>query len=388
MYKVLTKNVIAESGQDVLRRAGIKVAADVTDPDAMLIRSFKLHDAVFGPDLLCIGRAGIGVDNIPVDRCTKEGIAVFSTPGANAESVKELVLSALTLASRDIIGAVEWVKSIADQGAAIPGMVEKGKNAFVGPEITGKRLGVIGLGAIGSRVANAALKLDMEVSGYDPYLSVDSAWALSGQVEHVTDLSKLYANCDYLTIHIHSTPETFHYMDEAAFAKMKPGIRILNFARGELVDDDALLEAIRNGQVAKYVTDFPNEKLVGHKNVVCLPHMGATTPEAEENCAVMAAREIMDFLLNGNVRNSVNFPAAVLDRLGRSRLCLFHENKPGMLNAFLALIAESGVNVEHMLNKARGNVAYTIFDTDQVLDEAMADRMRAINGVVRVRLLR
>ena len=388
MYKVLTKNAIAESGQDVLRKADIAVGAEIESPDAMLIRSAKLHDTVFNDELLAIGRAGIGVDNIPIDRCTQAGIAVFSTPGANAESVKELVLSALTLASRDVIGAVEWVNSLAGQGEAIPALVEKGKKAFVGPEISGKRLGVIGLGAIGSRVANAALRLDMEVSGYDPYLSVDSAWSLSGKVEHVKDLDKLYATCDYLTMHIHSTPETYHYMDAAAFTKMKPGVRILNLARGELVDDDALLEALDSGRVARYITDFPNEKLVGHKNVVCFPHLGASTPEAEEKCAIMAARELVDYLLNGNVRNSVNFPAAVLDRQGESRLCLFHENKPGMLNAFLARIAGSGVNVEHMLNKARGNLAYTIFDTAPAVDEAMAQEMRAVDGVIRVRLLK
>ncbi len=388
MYKVLTKNVIAESGQDVLRAAGCAVSPEETAPDAMLIRSFKLHDAVFNPELLCIGRSGIGVDNIPIQRCTEAGIAVFSTPGANAESVKELVLSALTLASRDVIGAVEWVKSLADQGDAIPNLVEKGKNAFVGPEISGNRLGIIGLGAIGSRVANAALRLDMEVSGYDPYLSVDSAWALSGKVEHITDLDKLYRTCDYLTIHIHSTPETYHYLDAEAFSKMKPGMRILNLARGELVDDDALLEALDSGVVARYITDFPNAKLVGHKNVVCFPHLGATTPEAEEKCAVMAAREIADYLFNGNVHNSVNFPEAVLERQGKSRLCLLHENKPGMLNSFLELIAQDGINVEHMLNKAKGAMAYTIFDTGTDLDEAVADKMRAIPGVTRVRLLK
>ncbi len=388
MFKIQTKNIIAESGIDVLKRAGFAVSPEETDPDALLIRSFKLHDAVFNDALLCIGRAGIGVDNIPVDRCTEEGIAVFNTPGANADSVKELLLCCLTLASRDVIGASEWVKSLAGEGEKIPALVEKGKNAFVGPEISGKRLGVIGLGAIGSRVANAALQMDMEVSGYDPFLSVDSAWNLSSKIEHVTDLDELYRSCDYLTMHIHSTPQTYHYLDAAAFAKMKPGMRILNFARGELVDDDALLEALSSGKVARYITDFPNEKLVGQKNVVALPHIGATTPEAEEKCAVMAAREIRDYLKNGNVRNSVNLPNAELNRLGESRLCLLHENKPGMLNQFLEIIAGDGINVEHMLNKARGSTAYTIFDTATALDEATADRMRAIPGVVRVRLLK
>lgn len=387
MFNIKTMNAIAEKGLDELKAENCAVSPEMSAPDALLIRSAKLHDAVFNKELLCIGRAGIGVDNIPIERCTAEGIAVFNTPGANADSVKELLLCALTMASRDIVGAVEWVESLAPEGDKIPALVEKGKNAFAGPEVSGKRLGVIGLGAIGSRVANAALKLDMEVSGYDPYLSVDSAWNLSSKVEHVTDLNVLFRTCDYLTMHIHSTPETFHYLNAETFAKMKPGMRILNFARGELVDDDALLAAIESGQVARYVTDFPNAKLVGKKNVVCFPHLGATTPEAEKKCAVMAAREIVDYLRNGNIRNSVNLPNATLDRLGKSRLCLIHRNRPGMLNRFLEIIAAGNVNVEHMLNKARGEIAYTIFDTTEHLDEAAAEEMRAIPGVTRVRLL-
>ena len=248
LFNIKTMNAIAQKGIDELKAESCAVSPDEAAPDALLIRSAKLHDAVFNKELLCIGRAGIGVDNIPIERCTAEGIAVFNTPGANADSVKELLLCALTMASRDIVGAVEWVESLAPEGDKIPALVEKGKNAFAGPEVSGKRLGVIGLGAIGSRVANAALKLDMEVSGYDPYLSVDSAWNLSSKVEHVTDLHALFRTCDYLTMHIHSTPETFHYLNAETFAKMKPGMRILNFARGELVDDDALLAAIESGR--------------------------------------------------------------------------------------------------------------------------------------------
>ncbi len=387
MFKIQTMNVIAEKGLEVLKDARCAVGPDVQRPDALLIRSAKLHNLEFGPELLCIGRAGIGVDNVPIDRCTKEGIAVFNAPGANADSVKELLLCALTMASRDIIGAVDWVRSLAGEGDAIPALVEKGKNSFAGPEISGKKLGVIGLGAIGSRVANAALKLDMDVYGYDPYLSVDSAWNLSSKVHHITDLDVLYRTCDYFTMHIHYTPETAHYLNADAFSKMKPGARILNFARGELVDDDAMLAALDTGRVARYVTDFPNAKLVGMPNVVALPHLGATTPEAEEKCAVMAAKEILDYLQNGNVRNSVNLPNATLDRQGKSRLCLLHKNQPGMLNRFLEIIAAGNVNVEHMLNKARGDLAYTIFDTTTALDETVAQRMRAIPGVTRVRLL-
>ena len=388
MGKIQTRNVIADAGIEVLRSAGYEVGPDVTAPQAMLIRSAKLHDEVFNDELLSIGRAGIGYDNIPVDRCTEAGIAVFNTPGANADSVKELLLCALVLASRDVIGAIDWVRTLADQGDAVPALVEKGKNAFVGPEISGKRLGIIGLGGNGSKVANAALRMDMEVSGYDPYLSVDSAWNLSSKVRHVTDLNDLYRTCDYIIIQVHYNSETRHYIDADAFAKMKPGMRLLNFARGELVDDDALLAALESGQVARYVTDFPNKKIIGVKNVVCMPHIGAVTPEAEEKCAVMAAREILDYLQNGNIRNSVNMPAAELDRLGETRLCLLHENKPGMLNAFLEIIAQDGINIDHMLNKARGSLAYTIFDTTPAMDESVAEKMRAISGVRRVRLLR
>ena len=387
MFKIQTLNKISPKGTNILANAGCEVGPEVEAPDALLIRSAKLHDTVFPESLLCIGRAGIGVDNIPIDRCTQEGIAVFSTPGANADGVKELLLCALTLASRDIIGGAEWVRSLADQGDAIPALVEKGKSAYAGPEIGGKKLGVIGLGAIGSRVANAALKLDMEVYGYDPYLSVEAAWSLSSKVHHVTDLETLYRTCDYFTMHIHATPETYHYMDADAFAKMKPGARILNFGRGELVDDEALLAALESGQVARYVTDFPNKTIVGKKGVVALPHLGASTPEAEENCAVMAAREILGYLRDGNIQNSVNFPNAVLDRTGASRLCLLHDNKPGMLNRFLEIIAQKNVNVEHMLNKARGELAYTIFDTTTVVGPEVADEMRAIPGVRLVRLL-
>ena len=387
MFKIQTRNAIAESGTDLLKKAGCEVGPDTAAPDALLIRSAKLHDEIFNEELLCIGRAGIGVDNIPLERCTEAGIAVFNTPGANADSVKELLICALILASRDVIGSIEWVRTLAGEGDRVSALVEKGKNAFVGPEISGKRLGIIGLGGIGSKVANAALQMDMEVSGYDPYLSVDSAWNLSSKVEHVTDLDALYRSCDYLIIQVHSTKETYHYLNAEAFSKMKPGMRLLNFARGELVDDDALLAALESGRVARYVTDFPNAKLIGVRNVVAMPHIGACTPEAEEKCALMAAREIRDYLEDGNITNSVNFPAAYLDRLGESRLCLLHENKPGMLNSFLEIIAQDGINVEHMLNKARGSMAYTIFDTSPALDASAAEKMRAIPGVRRVRLL-
>lgn len=387
MYKVKTMNAIAPSGLDVLREAGCAVSAEEAAPEALLIRSAKLHDMLFNPELLCISRAGIGVDNIPIDRCTEAGIAVFNTPGANAEAVKELLVCALLLASRDVVGGIEWVRSLSGAGDTLPAQVEAGKKQFIGPEISGKKLGVIGLGAIGSKVANIALQLDMEVYGYDPYLSVASAWNLSSKVKNCPDLDMLLRTCDYVTMHIHCTPETRHLLNAAAFEKMKPGMRVLNLARGELVDDDAMIAALDSGRVAAYVTDFPNDRIVGHPGVVAFPHLGASTPEAEEKCAVMAARELVDYLRNGNIANSVNFPNATLDRLGKSRLCLLHKNQPGMLNRFLEKIASRDINVEHMLNKARGELAYTIFDTTTALDPALAAEMEAIPGVIRVRLL-
>ena len=387
MYKVKTMNATAQQGLDILTEAGLEVSPEIAAPEGMLIRSAALHDMEFNKELLCISRAGIGVDNIPIDRCTEAGIAVFNTPGANAESVKELLVCALMMASRDVIGAIDWVRSLAGQGDAIPSLVEKGKKAFIGPEISGKKLGVIGLGTIGAKVANIAQKLDMEVYGYDPYLSVASAWNLSSKVKRVTDLDMMLRTCDYITMHIHYTPQTRHYLNAERFAKMKPGMRVLNLSRGELVEDDAMIAALENGQVARYVTDFPNEKLVGRKNVVCMPHIGASTPEAEDKCAIMGAQEVRDYLLDGNILNSVNLPNAQLDRLGESRLCIIHKNQPKMLNQFLLMIAEENINVEHMLNKARGDIAYTIFDTNTNLEETMAQRMAAVPGVIRVRLI-
>lgn len=387
MYKIKTMNAIASKGLEILRNAGCAVGPDTDQPQALLIRSAVLHGASFGPELLCIARAGAGTNNIPVDSCAQEGIVVFNTPGANAEAVKEMAICALLLASRDVLGGVEWVQSILDQKDQVPALVEREKNRFIGPELSGKSLGVIGLGAVGARVANAALNLDMDVYGYDPYLSVDAAWNLSSKVRHVTDVNVIYRNCDYISIHVPYMPSTHHTLNRDTLGKMRPGVRVLNLARGELVDDEAMLEALESGKVARYVTDFPNAQIAGAKNVVAFPHLAATTPEAEEKCAVMAAEQILDYLQNGNIRNSVNLPNASLDRLGASRLCIFHKNQPKMLNQFLEIIAERNINVEHMLNKARGDYAYTIFDTGVLLDETMVRRVQDVPGVTRVRLL-
>ena len=380
MYKIRTLNKISKVGLDVLTD-GYAVSDDFTDPDAILVRSAKMHDFVFNPELLCIARAGAGVNNIPCDRCAEEGIVVFNTPGANANSVKELAICALLLASRDVIGGIEWVKSIAGT-PDVAGQVEKGKSAFVGPELLDKTLGVIGLGAVGARIANDAAALGMKVYGYDPYLSVDAAWRLSSRVVHATDVDTIFANCDYITIHVPYMPATKHTINAGAIAQMKDGVRIINLARGELVDDEAILPALESGKVARYVTDFPNDRTAGAKGVIAIPHLGASTPESEDNCAVMAANEIMDYLENGNISNSVNMPRAFLPPTGNPRTGIIHRNVPEMLAKITSAV--SGTNIEHMVNAGRGDYAYTLLDLAAIPD-GLVEKLKAIDGVIRVR---
>ncbi|NLW64708.1 MAG: phosphoglycerate dehydrogenase [Clostridiales bacterium] len=388
MYKVKTLNKIAQTGLDIIKGAGIELDNEAQSPDAILVRSAKMHDMEFDGNLLCIARAGAGTNNIPVDRCAEKGIVVFNTPGANSEAVKELVICALLVASRDVAGGIEWVKSIADKGDEIPAMVEKGKSAFTGPEIAGKVLGVIGLGAIGAKIANTAVELGMDVYGYDPYLSVDAAWDLSRSVIHATDIDTIYRNCDYITLHVpYIKDQTHHMLNKEAFEKMKDGVRIINLARGELVCDEDLMDAIDTAKVARYVTDFPNAITANAPNVIPMPHLGASTPESEEKCAVMAAREARDYLLNGNITNSVNLPCATLDRMGVCRVCILHKNVPRMLHHFLDLIGDAELNVAHMINKQRGDYAYTIIDIDSPIGDAIPETIRKMDDVIRVRVL-
>ena len=387
MFEIKTMNNIARQGLQELDAAGLTVDVDAENPDALLIRSAKLHDTVFGDRLLAIARAGVGTDNVPVARCTEEGIAVFNTAGANAEAVKELALCALLLASRDIVGGIEWVKSL-EGSDNIAAAVEKGKSAYVGPEINGKTLGIIGLGAIGSLVANAAAELGMTVYGYDPYMSVDAAWRLNSVVKHAADQDILFRECDYLMVQVHYNDETRHMLGAAQFAKMKQGVRIINLARGELVDDEAMLAALASGKVARYVTDFPTNALAGQAGVVAIPHLGASTPESEEKCAVMAARELADFLYNGNIKNGVNLPDVRLERAGVARVTVIHRNVPRMINRFLDLIGEQNINVEHMINKPRGDVAYTIIDTGSDISPEIEAKLAALDEVMRVRVIR
>ena len=387
MFEVKTMNNIAPQGLAELAARNLTVNVNAANPDGLLIRSAKLHDAVFGDRLLAIARAGVGTDNVPVARCTEEGIAVFNTAGANAEAVKELAICALLLGSRDIVGGIDWVKSMQGQ-TGIAATVEKGKSAYVGPEINGKTLGIIGLGAIGSLVANAATELGMTVYGYDPYMSVDAAWRLKSVVLHAPDLDTIFRVSDYIMVQVHCNDETRGMLGAEQFAKMKDGVRIINLARGELVNDEALIAAIDVGKVARYVTDFPNDRLVGIANVVAMPHLGASTPESEEKCAVMAAQELADYLYNGNVKNGVNLPNVYLERAGAARICVIHKNVPRMINRFLDLIGERNINVEHMINKPRGDVAYTIIDTGSDIPDEIGEKIAAMDEVMRVRVIR
>ena len=387
MYNIKLLNNISASGLEQLPQDRFYADKTVETPDAILVRSFKMHDYNFNPELLCIARAGAGTNNIPSDICAEKGIVVFNTPGANAEAVKELCVCALFMASRDILGGIEWVKSIVDEGDAVPAMIEKGKASFTGPELMGKTLGVIGLGAIGARIANTALGLGMSVYGYDPYLSVDAAWQLSRSVKHAVDLDTIFSNCDYITLHVPCIDATRGMINEEAIAKMKNGVRIINLARGELVNDDDMIAALDSGKVARYVTDFPNARIAAAANVVPMPHLGASTPESEDKCALMAVQELVEYIENGNIINSVNLPSAQLDRQGEARICVIHKNVPRMINGFLDVIGGLNINVEHMINKARGEYAYTIIDVGSKIDEESAKRIQEIEGVIRVRIL-
>ena len=386
-FRIQIMNHIAERGIAALVERGCTVGKDVPDPQGILLRSADLHDFPFGDSLLVIARSGAGTNNIPLDICCDKGIVVFNSPGANAEAVKELIICSMVMSSRDVLGSIDWVKSLKDKGDEIPLLVEKGKAAFSGPELTGKTLGVIGLGAIGSQIANIAVKLGMNVIGFDPYLSVDAAWRLSRSVQHAVDVDEIFIKSDYISINVPFTESTKHMIDAAAFRKMKQGVRIINESRAEVVDDDAMLEALASGKVGKYITDFPNKKLIGVENVICMPHLGACTPESEERSSVMAAHEMYDYLVNGNIKNSVNFPDATLERMGTSRLCILHFNKPTMLNQFLQIACSTGLNVENMINKAYRDYAYAMIDLNGELSEEQVDALKNIPDVIRVRVV-
>ena len=387
MYQIKVYNKISPVGLDRFEAERYTVGSEVADEDGIVVRSAPLLDMEFSGNLLAIARAGVGVNNIPIDRCSQAGVAVFNTPGANANAVKELVLCALLMASRDVDGSIQWVRQQVAAGTDITTVVEKGKSAFVGPELYRKSLGIIGLGAIGSLVANMAIALGMDVYGYDPFLSVDAALRLDRHVHVVQDVRDLYKRVDYLTMHIHYTKETEHMIDAGALAAMKPGIRIINLARDQIVDDAAMMEALDSGRVAVYVTDFPTNQLVQTPHVVAMSHLGASTPESEQNCAVMAVDQLKDYLENGNVRNSVNLPAVSMERSGVMRLCVIHKNVPAMLASITAVLSRDGVNVENLINKAKGDLAYTMVDLGTRVGADVVEAVRALPNVIRVRVI-
>lgn len=387
MFEIKTLNKISASGLNLLDATKYTHADDFADPDAVMVRSASMHDMEFGANLKAIARAGAGTNNIPVDKCAEQGIVVFNTPGANANAVKELVLAGLFIASRRVIPAIDWVKTLKGEGDAVGKMVEKGKSAFAGPEIKGKSLGVIGLGAIGVLVANAAVHLGMKVYGYDPYLSVDSAWNLSHNVIHSNDIKDIYANCDYITIHVPLTPDTKGFINNESIAMMKDGVRILNFARADLVNATDLLEQLDSNKVAAYVTDFPTDAVIGVDGVIAIPHLGASTPESEDNCAAMAAEELIDYLENGNIRNSVNMPTAVMPRTaGHKRICVIHKNVPNMIAKITTAVSLPNVNIENMMNQSKKDYAYTILDVEDANAAAVA-AIESIEDVIRVRVI-
>ena len=388
MYNVKLVNKISSNGLNRLPKETFNCGADVENPSALLVRSADLHSEVFNPELLCIARAGAGVNNIPLDRAAEEGIVVFNTPGANANAVKELVLTGLFLSSRKVVEGIEWAKTLKDSGDEAAKLVEKGKGQFVGPEIEGKTLGVIGLGAIGVLVANAAERLGMTVLGYDPYLSVDAAWSVSRSIRHCTDINEIYEKSDYITIHVPATPATTGMINAATISVMKDGVRILNFARGSLVNTDDILKALGDGKVAKYVTDFPEAALIDVENVIAIPHLGASTPESEENCAVMAVDELKNYILYGNIKNSVNFPTIVMPKNADSRLCILHKNVPNVVNSITSLISAEGLNIANMQNASKRDWAYTMIDIDGDVSEKVVSEISAIAEVVRARLIK
>ena len=386
MKNILLMNKIAKVGTDRLDPTVYRCGSGVENPVGMMVRSAKLHDMTFNPELLAIARAGAGVNNIPVERCSEEGIVVFNTPGANANGVKELAICALLLASRKIVEGVDWARSLAGTDD-VAKQVEAGKSQFAGCELQGKTLGVIGLGAIGGLVANVAIHLGMRVVGCDPYLSVAGAWNLNHHVEKATTYEEVYAKADYLTLHVPATDTTKGMINADSIALMKDGVRILNLARAELVNASALAAAMASGKVAAYVTDFPTEETVAIPGVVTIPHLGGSTEEAEDNCAVMAADELDEYLRFGNIRNSVNYPAANMAPTGSARVCVLHANVPAVLANISTAISKQHINIENMLNKSRGENAYTILDVNSLPGKETVEAIKAIDGVRRVRVL-
>ncbi|GGE61030.1 3-phosphoglycerate dehydrogenase family protein [Priestia taiwanensis] len=388
MFHIQTLNNIAPCGVNVFPKDQYEVTNNHENPDGILVRSFYMHDLDLPTNLKAVARAGAGVNNIPTEAYAEKGIVVFNTPGANANAVKELVIASLLLSSRNLVDGVLWAKSLQGNGELVPQLVEAGKKEYVGTELRGKTVGIIGLGAIGALIANDLLALEMDVMGYDPYVSVETAWALSRNVQRATTLEQLYATCDYITVHVPLNEQTKEMFNRMTFSQMKKGMRILNFSRGELVDEKALQEAIEDGTVATYVTDFPNDNVLTMKNVIPIPHLGASTYESEENCALMAAKQLKSFLETGNIRHSVNYPNIELPYIGKRRITIAHKNIPNMVGQITSVLAANNINIANMINGSRGAFAYTIIDIDNHLNEEIhLDKIHAIEGIIAARVL-
>lgn len=388
---IKTLNNIAESGLNVFNNEHYMIDNDSEDPDGIIVRSFDMHAMEFGNNLKAIARAGAGVNNIPVGKCTEQGIVVFNTPGANANAVKELVLTTLIASSRNLFDGIAWAKTLEGEGEKVPKLIEAGKKNFVGKEIKGKTLGIIGLGAIGALVANDALDLDMDVIAFDPFISVDTAWSLSRNVHRAIAIEELYAVSDYITIHVPLTNDTKGMINEKSFNMMKSDVHILNFSRNGLVNEKEIGVALENDKVGKYITDFPNEDILKMKNAVAIPHLGASTNESEENCAIMAARQEKEFLETGNIKNSVNFPNASLPYAGKPRVAVFHENIPNMVGQISSAISNYNLNIADMVNRSRGDYAYTMIDIENEVNgdiiPGLEDKIKQIEGIVTVRTI-
>lgn len=387
MFKIQTLNKISASGLDILSKDNYKIENDITDPDAIILRSYKMHDMKISKSTLAIARAGAGVNNIPVDKCTEQGIVVFNTPGANANSVKEMVIASLIISARNIPAAINWTNALEEKGEELSKTVEKGKSLFAGSEIAGKRLGVIGLGAIGVMVSNAALAMGMKVTGYDPHISVESAWGLSRGVKKGGTLEDVLSISDIVTLHMPLNDDTKEIINKKSIAKMKDGAVILNFARGHLVNKEDLKAALKDGKIKQYVTDFPEEDLLKIGNVMCVPHLGASTAEAEENCAAMAAEQLKEYLETGNIKNSVNFPECTLSFLGKSRIAIINKNIPNIIAQISSTLASENINIAEYFNKHRNDIAYNIVDTDSLIPEKLIQKLKEIEGVIAVRII-
>ncbi len=382
--KILKLNAISPVADEVFK--GYEYSDKAENPEGIMLRSFAMHDYPLGENLLAVARAGAGVNNIPIDKCTEKGVVVFNTPGANANAVKELVLCELFLGGRKIVDGANWAQTLKGQ-ENISKLVEKGKGKFVGQEILGKKLGVIGLGAIGAMVANAAIRLGMSVVGYDPFISVKSAWMIDRRVEFTDDLSVIFKTCDFITVHVPLTPDTKGMFNKDTLASCKDGVVIINNSRGDLVVSADIADAVASGKVSRYITDFPDETLLGKENILCVPHLGASTPEAEDNCAYMAAKQLTDYLENGNIVNSVNYPTVTMPRDSAARVCVHHKNVKEILSKILAIVSSQGINVAHMQDQSKGEYAYLILDLDEVPSAACVDLIRGVKDVIRVRQL-